>query len=852
MSLYTKILTVALLPLIILFGVGLFQIQNTVENYASALNHNYELKTAGVQKSIKQIISQIKTAASVLSESEEISKALQKADNETLFNMSNNFINPIDSIIFTDISGLVIARAPDEYRFGDTITPETYFNKTMSTGNFFGIAKIDGSTSFVLSKTIKQYDDIDVGMVCIAVNITPDLLNSFSDSSELIVEAALNDQSIRSTDKNIPFVHKTSTEDIFIRQPDNRINFNLFFGEDRYYSELLNMRKYLYAGSIFAVLILGGCLVLILNRQLKPYSMIVGLIYSHADKEIESQTLKVRLLQIKQTTGEPISKIADSLIKMLDVIDKNFKRYESAQRMGQVGNWEYDLITKKFWASDEAKRIYGFDPENDHFTTDEVENCIPERKRVHQALIDLIEKNQTYDLEFEIHPVNGPKLKIIKSIAELELDDADLPYKVLGVVQDITQRKEEELEKQQLEVKLLQAQKIEAIGTLAGGIAHDFNNILYPIIGFTEMSMQDLPENHPVQENLQDIFQGAKRARDLVKQILAFSNQRDLEHKPLALQNVIIETLKLLRSIIPSNILIEKNLPKNDIYLFANSTEFHEVVMNVCTNAYHAMEATGGVLTLNLEETPPGIALKYGNDRYCCLTISDTGTGIPPEILDNIYDPYFTTKEQGKGSGLGLSVVHGIVKSYKGAIDITSETTKGTAVKIFFPMIPKPDVVDVAPDDQSIKSGNENILLVDDEPDIVKLGILMLERSGYNVTGKTDSTEALELFRSNPDGFDLVITDMTMPSLLGTELAREMLKIRQDISVLICTGFSERVNKNTAESLGIKGYINKPVLMQELTAKVREVLDEIEHKPGLNLVKGSISKKDRAVRVDPH
>ena len=813
--------------MMIFFSVGLLQIQTTVENYTSALNHNYELKTAGILKSINQIISQMETAALVLSESDEISGALQKADNETLFDMSNNFISPIDSVLFADTSGLVIARAPDEFRFGDTIAPETYFDATMGKGEFFGIANIDGSASFVLSKTINKYDDIDVGMVSIAIHITPNFLKSFSDDSQIIMEAVVNDQSIKSTDKKIPFVHKTSLENVFIKQPDNRINFNLYFGEDRYYSELLSMRKYLYASSIFAVLILSGCLILILNRQLKPYSTIVGLIYSHADKEIDSQALKARLFKIKQTTEGPISKIAESLIKMLDVIDKNFRRYKSAQRMGQVGNWEYDLATDNFWGSDEAKQIYGFDPEIEHFTTDEVENCIPDQKRVHQALLDLIEKNQPYDLEFEIHPVNGPERKFIKSIAELELDDAGRPRKVLGVIQDITQRKAEELEKQHLEIKLLQAQKIKAIGTLAGGIAHDFNNILYPIIGFTEMSMQDLPENHPVQENLQDILQGAKRASDLVKQILAFSNQRELEHKPLALQNIITETLKLLRSIIPSNILIEKNLPENDIYIFANSTEFHEVIMNVCTNAYHAMETTGGVLTLSLEETPPGSALRHGNGRYCCLTISDTGTGIPPELIDNIYDPYFTTKEQGKGSGLGLSVVHGIVKSYKGTIDITSDTGKGTAVKIYFPMIPKPDIVDVVPDDQSIIPGNERILLVDDEEAIVKLGILMLERSGYSVIGQTDSTEALELFRSTPHGFDLVITDMTMPSLLGTELAREMIKIRNDIPVLICTGFSERVDNDTAKSLGIKGYINKPVLMKELTTKVREILDEV-------------------------
>ncbi len=826
MSLYTKILAVALLPLIMLFSIGLLQIQSTVENYSSALNHNYELKTTGVQKTINQIISQMETAASVLSESEEVSRALEKADNETLFDMSNNFINPIDSVIFADTSGLVIARAPDEYRFGDSIAPENYFNETMGKKKFFGVVKVDGLPSFVLSRTIQQYDNIDVGMICITVHITPDLLKSFSDTPEIIVEAEVNDQIIRSTDQNTPFVHRTSMEDIFPIDSDNKIKINLFFGEDYYYSELLSMRKYLYTSSVFAVLILSVCLVLTLNNQLKPYSTIVGLIYSHADKGIESQTLKTRLFQIKQATGEPVSKIADSLIKMLDVIDKNFKRYKSAQRMGRVGNWEYNMRTKKFWGSDETRRIYGFDSESKHFTTDEVERCIPERKLVHQALVKLIEENQPYDLEFEIHPASGPKRRIIKSIAELELDDAGLPCKVVGVIQDITQRKAEELEKQHLEVKLLQAQKIKAIGTLAGGIAHDFNNILYPIIGFTEMSMQDLPKKHPVQENLRNILQGGKRAAELVKQILAFSNQRDLEQKPMALQSIITETLKLLRSIIPSSILIEKSLPENDIYIFANSTEVQEVIMNVCTNAYHAMEETGGVLSLRLEKVLPGNKLPSENGRYCCLTIGDTGTGIPPEIIDNIYDPYFTTKKQGKGSGLGLSVVHGIVKSYKGTIDITSEPGKGTAVKIYFPIISKPDVPNLSPKDQAIKSGNENILLVDDEPDIVNLGILMLERSGYKVTGKTDSTQALELFRSNPHAFDLVISDMTMPLLVGTDLAREMTKIRKDIPILICTGFSERLDKETPENLGIKGYINKPVLMKELTSAVRKILDE--------------------------
>jgi PAS domain S-box-containing protein len=502
------------------------------------------------------------------------------------------------------------------------------------------------------------------------------------------------------------------------------------------------------------------------------------------------------------------------------------QRYKSAQHMGQVGNLEYDLVTENFWGSDQAKRIYGFDSKSKNFTADEVENCIPDRERVHQALVDLIEKNKPYDLEIEIHPVSGPKRKFIRSIAQLQKDDSGMPYKVTGVIQDITRRKEEEAEKQKLELNLLQAQKIKAIGTLAGGIAHDFNNILYPIIGFTEMSIQDLPDTHPVQENLQDILQGAKRARDLVKQILAFSDQRDLEYKPLALQPIIQETIKLLRSIIPSNIDIQKEICEQDIYIVANTTEFHEVVMNLCTNAYHAMEETGGVLTLHLEEVRPSKELKLKEDKYCCFTVSDTGTGIPSEIQNNIFEPYFTTKEQGKGSGLGLSVVHGIVKSYKGAIDIKSQKGKGTTIKVYFPIISKPGMFESNLDEQFKTSGNENILLVDDEQAIVKLGIRMLERIGYTVTGKTSSTEALELFKSNPDGFDLVITDMTMPIMLGTELAEKILKIRNDIPILICTGFSERLDEKSTAISGIKGYVNKPILQEDLAVTVRELLDK--------------------------
>jgi len=506
-------------------------------------------------------------------------------------------------------------------------------------------------------------------------------------------------------------------------------------------------------------------------------------------------------------------------------LKENEQRYKKAQHLGKVGNWEYDLKTQNFWGSDEARRIYGFDLKSEDFTTDEVENCIPERERVHQALIDLIENNTPYDLEFEIQPFDGSKKKIIRSIAEIQKDDSGASCKVTGVIQDITRQKNAELEKQQLEQQLQHARKIEAIGTLAGGIAHDFNNILYPIIGFAEMSIEDLPKDHPVQENLDDILQGAKRARDLVKQILSFSSQKDLELKVLPFQSLIQETLKLLRSIIPSNIEIQKDFVNTEIYIFANSTEIHEVIMNVCTNAYHAMEGKGGILSITLNHSRPDPKFDLPAGEYCCLAISDTGTGIPVEIMSNIFDPYFTTKKQGKGSGLGLSVTHGIVKSYKGAIDIQTWPGKGTKVTIFLPITSRRELLVHGTEDLADKSGDERILFVDDEESVVKLGVRLLERFGYTVTGKTSSTNALEVFQANPEKFDLVITDMTMPVMLGTELSRKMLEIRKNIPILICTGFSEQVNEEKAKSFGIKGYINKPILLKELVSKVRELLD---------------------------
>ncbi|MBA3012217.1 MAG: PAS domain S-box protein [Desulfobacula sp.] len=396
----------------------------------------------------------------------------------------------------------------------------------------------------------------------------------------------------------------------------------------------------------------------------------------------------------------------------------------------------------------------------------------------------------------------------------------------MSIFRDITGYLKAVAEKEKLEQELRQAQKMESIGTLAGGIAHDFNNILYPIIGFAELSLEDLPENHPVKENLEDILQGAKRARDLVKQILAFSSQREEEQKPLVLSPLIQEALKLLRSTIPSNIDIQQELYDTQDCVLVSPIEIHEIVMNLCTNAYHAMEETGGTLRVCLYKSEPDPKLNLSHGDYCCLSIHDTGIGISTEIINNIFDPYFTTKEQGKGSGLGLSVVHGIIKKAHGAISVESIPGKGTVFKIYLPITSAINKPDETSEDKPNLGGNEKILFVDDEVAIVKLGVRLLEKLGYTVTGKNSSIEALALFKSAPDAFNLVITDMTMPQMVGTEFATKLMETRPDIPIIICTGFSERVDIETAASLGIREYIHKPILSVDLYSKVRAVLDQ--------------------------
>jgi len=379
-----------------------------------------------------------------------------------------------------------------------------------------------------------------------------------------------------------------------------------------------------------------------------------------------------------------------------------------------------------------------------------------------------------------------------------------------------------------MEARVQQAQKMEAIGALAGGIAHDFNNLLFPILGLSEMLLEDLPRDSSEHEFAEEIFKAGKRAGSLVKQILAFSRQTTQEKTPVRFQTILKEILKLARATIPSSIEIARDIQPDCGLVMADPTQLHQVAMNLITNAYHATEG-GGRITVGLKEIhlqgDDGSESPIEPGKYALLTVSDTGCGIAPDIVEHIFEPYFTTKTQDKGTGLGLAVVYGIVTDHHGEIRVSSEEGQGTTFRVYLPLITKPCETPSKPPVMGDATGDERILIVDDEEAIARLEAQMLERLGYRITSRVSSLEALETFKANPDGFDMVITDMTMPQMTGDQLANELIAIRPGIPIILCTGFSERMNLDKAEAMSIKGYLMKPVTLSELAKTVREVLD---------------------------
>jgi PAS domain S-box-containing protein len=408
----------------------------------------------------------------------------------------------------------------------------------------------------------------------------------------------------------------------------------------------------------------------------------------------------------------------------------------------------------------------------------------------------------------------------------------DKPPLLAGIAFDITDKIRAENTCSQLEAQLVQSQKMEAIGTLAGGIAHDFNNILSGIMGYAELAQMSLDPSEAAHDRLDQVLKGTNRAKELVRQILTFSRKNAPLKKRLELSGVIQEALKLLRATLPSDIYIRPTMEAGNDVILADPTQMHQVVMNLCANAAHAMAEEGGELHVSLDNVAGGAEAADGaapaGGQMVRLRVEDTGHGMDAGVLKRIFDPFYTTKETGRGTGMGLAVVHGIVKSHGGTISVTSKPGKGTCFDLRFPLVNLPLTLgaDLAED---LPRGTESILLVDDEIFLADLGKEMLEQLGYRVDARSCSVEALAALHANKGRYDLLITDMTMPDLTGDELTARALKLFPDLPVIICTGYSERIDKTRAAALGAHEFLLKPLSLHQLATTVRELLDRAAH-----------------------
>ena len=506
----------------------------------------------------------------------------------------------------------------------------------------------------------------------------------------------------------------------------------------------------------------------------------------------------------------------------------------NAVELAHLGPWEYDVINDIFTFNDQFFNIFrttieevgGYKMSSIEYAERFIhpEDRFAVGREIRKA-IETTDPNFRGQLEHRMLYADG-STGYISVLFFIVKDTGGKTIGSYGVNQDITERK-------RIEERLQQSQKMEAIGTLAGGIAHDFNNILAAIMGYTELALDDIPENLSGRKHLEQVLKSGVRAKNLVQQILSFTRQTKQERKPIQLGLVIKETMEMLRATISTTIAFEGTIETETGTVLCDPTQIHQLLINLCGNAAHAMRERGGVLNVSLdridldENSAAGYAeLKPGT--YNRISVTDTGEGMDKAILERIFEPFFTTKDTGEGTGMGLSVVHGIVKAHGGEITVYSELGKGSEFHVYMPVIEAEAEEKASIETETIPKGEEHVLFVDDEKVLTDIGRQMLERLGYKVTARTSSLEALEVFKAKPDSFHLVITDQTMPNMTGVDLAKEMLSIRPDIPIIICTGFSAQISEKKAGDLGVRRVLMKPLVAREVAEAIREVLDETE------------------------
>ena len=536
-----------------------------------------------------------------------------------------------------------------------------------------------------------------------------------------------------------------------------------------------------------------------------------------------SQGRAVRLYGICQDITEQKKREEERLL--------NEKRLLQIQEIAHIGTYEYNLKTDELWWSDEAYRIFGISDKKEITLEKYLEYVHPDDADRLKALSEVGQED--YYVEYRIIRPDGEIRYISTFVGKHEYRDGER-YLIRGTAQDITEQKLMEQERNQLESRLHHSQKMETIGTLAGGVAHDINNILGIIIGNTELCLDDVPEWNPAYANLQEVVKAVLRAKKVIRQLLTFSRNIDIKKEPIDIVSVVEDSLKFLRSTISATVTIEKQINITNPNIIADPTQIKQIILNICANSAQAMEAKGGLIKIKMENITVNHSQEneddvLANGEYIKIVIMDDGPGIAPAIHDKIFDPYFTTKEVGKGSGMGLAVVQGIVKKHKGSINVKSKIGKGAIFTILLPGIdearPKKNREDI-----NTAFAGRRILFIDDEIQITSVATRMLETLGYVPESRTNPQEALELFKEKPGKYDLVITDMAMPRMNALMLFEEIRKIRSDIPIILSSGHNPLVDEKRAEETGFSAYILKPFTRAELAASIKSAFEKTEQK----------------------
>ncbi len=511
------------------------------------------------------------------------------------------------------------------------------------------------------------------------------------------------------------------------------------------------------------------------------------------------------------------------------------ERYALAMEAANEGHWDWIAATDRLFLSSKMKTLYGFNPDSEVTSRSawlaRIDIHPDDRPRFEAALKDHFEGiTPHYECDYRVRQPDG-EWRWLHARGHCLRDSAGTPVRFIGSTSDVTAQKVAQAYKEQLEAQLRQAQKMEAIGTLAGGIAHDFNNILGAILGYGELAHQYSTEGSPLRRYLDNVMHAAERAQALVERILGFSRSGVGERAPVNVQFVIEETLELLEASLPAGIRLESKIDAGNSAVIGDATYLHQVAMNLGTNAVQAMKS-GGVLrvTLDRAEVKERRTLSRGSlvpGRYVRLTVSDTGVGIPPAVLERMFDPFFTTKGVGQGTGLGLSLVHGIVIDLGGAIDVTSTAGEGTSFEIWLPVAGE-TAVPVAEADRKLPHGNgESVMIVDDERPLVALAEEITAQLGYEPAGFDSSSAALKVFREAPQRFDAVLTDEAMPDLVGTELAREIRRLRPAVPIILMSGYGGTQLTNRAAEIGVNEVLRKPLHRRDLAEALARVLGSV-------------------------